>query len=284
MKTKIILLMIALAAGVGRGKGAEREDTVVTFQSPKSLVIVENPEGVTAEVTDAFGDVYSYTTETGGNWTAKSTSRFNRISCGCCNGWSLICGGLTFGFVATPGQGPSKSPDMGKSMEIGWLNVIGVEKQLPQNWTISLGVGLDWRNYRSTKGVVYEVIDDHVYISDEKLEGYRYSRIKVFSVQFPLLVNKTFRKYGSLRPGISFGSIFNANPHGSVQTSWRDEEGKKRKYYTASISQRKFTIDLYGQLTLGSFGVYARYSPYKLLTGKGTPDYHSFSAGVILFY
>ena len=278
----IIYTLLFLAAAL-QVAAAEKGDTVTKYYDARNLTIIENEEGVKVEVTDADGETTYFNNASKGDGHSKITSGFNRIKVGCCDRWDLVCGGLNFGFVTTPGTSSAASPDMGKSMEIGWLNIIGVERRLPQNWRWSLGVGIDWRNYRSTSGLVFATEDRHVNLSDEEIEGYRFSRIKIFSLQFPLLMTKKFKKRSGLSPSISFGPIFNLNPHGSVKTSWKDEKGKNRYISTDKIGQRKFTIDLYGQLTLSEMGVYVRYTPYKILTGAVAPDYRSLSVGIILF-
>ena len=61
-------------------------------------------------------------------------------------GWNITSGGLAFGFV----DGISTEADvkMGKSFEISWLNVIGAKYNTGHGQRISVGVGLDWKNYK----------------------------------------------------------------------------------------------------------------------------------------
>lgn len=283
MKNRILLLIFIILASPG-AFAEETRDTVVRYDFARSLTIAENEDGVTVEVIENDGKVTVFDNHTSGDRLIRSTSRFNRISCGCCGRWHLTCGGLNFGFVYAPGTSADHRPDMGKSMEIGWLNIIGLERRLTRSWNMSLGIGIDWRNYRSTTGLLFNPDEGHISISDEAPDGYRFSRIKIFSVQFPLLFTKTFRRTSGLSPAIGFGPIFNCNPHASVKTSWRDEKGKNRSISSDNVGQRKFTIDIYGHLSFGSFGIYARYSPYRILTGASSPDYRTLSAGVILFY
>lgn len=61
-------------------------------------------------------------------------------------GWNITSGGLAFGFV----DGISTEADVkiGKSFEISWLNVIGAKYNTGHGQRISVGVGLDWKNYK----------------------------------------------------------------------------------------------------------------------------------------
>lgn len=254
------------------------------YDYPRSVIIVEGADGTSVEVIDNSGSVNKVNCRGEGDNYIRSSSRFNRVGTDCCGNWDIVSNGLCFGFVATPGSPSALSPDMGKSMEIGWLNIIAMERQLYRGWAMSLGIGIDWRNYRSTKGLVYESTGGHTEPGANDKPWYRFSRIKIFSLQFPLLWTKNFKKRSGMTPAIGFGTIFNLNTHGSVKTSWRDENGKKRNAVSNDIGQRIFTIDIYGQIRLGDVGVYVRYSPYKILTGQTPFDYRPLSVGVSLFY
>ncbi len=283
MRTVITIFSILL--GVSLAYAVEWGDTVTyRYEEPESLTIIEGADKVSVEVIDQEGFPRGFAYQGGGNKLVKSSTRYNRFRADCCGGWDVTTNGLYFGFICTPGTSASLSPDMGKSMEIGWLNIIAVERRLGMGWRMSLGVGIDWRNYRSTQGLVFESEGGNVKVSDNPMEGYRFSRIKIFSVQFPLLWTKTFKRRSGLQPGLGFGAIFNCNAHGSVKTSWKDERGKNRSITSDNIGQRKFTIDLYGELRLSDVGVYVRYSPYKILTGTQVLDYRPLSVGVSLFY
>lgn len=61
-------------------------------------------------------------------------------------GWNITSGGLAFGFV--DGRSTEADVKMGKSFEISWLNVIGAKYNTGHGQRISVGVGLDWKNYK----------------------------------------------------------------------------------------------------------------------------------------
>lgn len=279
---KLILLFLLLYTGVSFG--TTTSDTVLNFNNPKSVIISENPDGVNVDIRDAYGNNIKIGCSGTGDRVVRSSKRFNRISTDCCGNWSLTSNGLYFGFVSTPGSPAAYSPDMGKSLEFGWLNILAFERKLPKNWRVSFGIGIDWRNYRSTRGLVYEMEDGHASASPIPMPGYKSSRIKIFSLQFPLLWHKRFRKTGGMYPGLSFGAIFNYNTGGSMKTTWRAEDGASCKFSTGHIGQREFTIDLFGSVKMGCIGIYARYSPYKILMNSSVLDYRPLSVGFMLFY
>ena len=278
---KKIIFLISLFLFSVTAIASESPDTIVTHNNAREIIIIENSNGVKAVVMERDGSVYDYVSQ-GGDKVVTGSSSFNRIRCSS-SGWSFVSGGLTFGFVATPGTPSSLSPDMGKSMEIGWLNLIGMERRLNAGWAMSLGMGIDWRNFRSTSGLLYQA--EGGFTEAERIDpaGYRFSRIKVFSLQFPLLFSKTFGGHG-MRPGLAFGPIFNFNTHASVKSSLFDEQGKRFTKSSSDIGRRAFTVDIYGQLSLGPVGIYARYSPLTILKNPGVLDYHPLSVGVVLFH
>lgn len=282
---KILISLLVVILGISSCYGYEYRDTVgIYYEHPQALIISEGQDEVSVEIIDNEGLHRGFSYPAGGNKLEKSSRGYNRFRADCCGHWDVTTNGLYFGFICTPGTASSLSPDMGKSLEIGWLNILGIERRLEMGWRMSFGVGIDWRNYRSTQGLVYEGEKGKVTVTDDTMEGYRFSRIKIFSVQFPLLWTKTFKRRNGLRPGLGFGAIFNCNAHGSVKTSWKDEGGKNRNISSDNIGQRRFTIDIYGQLRLGDVGVYVRYSPYKILTRTQLLDYRPLSVGVSLFY
>lgn len=281
MKKTILSIIMAAFAAIG-AVAQTPADTVFKFSDPLSVTISENAGGVTVSVldSDTVRTVISRGTSESG--TRRSRQQYNRISAG--HNWDVVSGGIMLGFNSTPSA--DFAPEMGKSLEIGWLRIVALQRRFRHGWNLSLGVGIDWRNYRSTTGTMY--VADGGKISASAFSpgtDYRFSRIKIFSLQFPLLATKYFgRSSLGYRPSFSFGPVFNWNSHGSVLNSWRDADGTVYKTSDKHIGQRKFTIDLMAQLSMGPVGVYVRYSPYKVLTGATAPDFHSLSAGFSFFY
>lgn len=172
---------------------------------------------------------------------------------------------------------------MGKSFEISWLNILAAQATNRFGNSFSLGVGINWRNYRTTLDNCFTVTDG-VVGTGQYPEGVepRLSRIKIFSVQFPLLYSQRL-PFGIWRERmlLRFGPIFNLNSHASVLTAWHD--GKHSSEYKVNgINVRPFTIDLFASLHVCDFvSLYARYSPYYALTGHHSLNFHQFSTGVL---
>lgn len=275
---KTFLAIIATTAAMVCG-AVNSNDTVYRFSNPERVLISESREGVEVKIIDDNSVKHKFERHGEGNFVRRSSQTYKFLPGG--DKWNMIIGGFTLGFVTTPGAGDDVSPEGGRSLELGILNALGFEYKPSKHFGISFGIGFDWRNYRSTKGILYEPVDGKIRVSQFP-EGvdYRFSRLKVFSIQFPLLIGWDCGRIASgLNPNISFGPVFCVNTHGSVKSSWREEGGKTSTFSSNSIGQRKFTIDFIANFSLGCVGVYVRYSPYKTLTGAEAPDLRPLSAG-----
>ena len=116
----------------------------------------------------------------------------------------------------------------------------------------------------------------------------RLSRIKIFSVQFPLLYRQSlpFGLFGTKRDKMSIrlGPIFNLNSHASVLSAWREGDVKS-EYKVNGINLRPFTIDLFASLHVWDFcSIYVRYSPYHALTGHNKLNFHQLSTGLMFMW
>ena len=144
--------------------------------------------------------------------------------------------------------------------------------------TVSLGFGIDWKNYRMTGDTRFtKAPDGNVVIEKYPLEvSPDFSRIKVFS----LTTNLGFVHSFDDDFWIGFGPVVNFNVYGSIKTEYTmygDEIEKVEK----SIRQRPITIDW--MLRLGLFGVplYLKYSNEDVLKDGGV-KFRSLSFGLYM--
>ncbi|MDE7472202.1 MAG: hypothetical protein K2M68_01305 [Muribaculaceae bacterium] len=197
--------------------------------------------------------------------------------------WDAISGGFNIGLVNAVGQPADLGMRWSKSFEISWLNTLGV-RYTYRSLSVSLGLGLDWRNYKITG-------NDHYMVSPapgeidfvEAPDGARSlsSRIKVFSLGLPLL-------YTQRIPGTTLaftaGAILNFNTHASLRSTYESADNRHIEEYSEGIGKRNVTYDLYGAITFyRGNGLYIRYSPQSVLKGSKVPQFHPLSIGVTLF-
>ena len=144
--------------------------------------------------------------------------------------------------------------------------------------TVSLGVGIDWKNYRMTGDTRFVKAPDGNVTTD----GYPlqvspgFSRIKIFSITANLGYIHTFDK----NFWVGFGPVVNFNVFGSMLTEY-SMYGDDIKRLDRNIRQRPITIDW--MLRLGVFGIpfYLKYSPNYVLKDGGV-KFRSLSFGLYL--
>lgn len=287
----LCIVLNAAIASADNNSATPNNSNNITILGAKSVVITENANGLKAVVeTDNDSLVFEQSYQPNATVVSHLSSSGFSLSGGqrknikeSSVSWEMISNGIGFGFCSAPGAPDEAGIEMGKSFEISWLNILAAQATNRFGNSFSLGVGINWRNYRTTLENCFTVNDGQVNIGQypEGAEP-RLSRIKIFSVQFPLLYGQRlpfgiYKEHMVLR----FGPIFNLNSHASVLTAWHDDK-RSSEYKVNGINVRPFTIDLFASLHVCSFvSLYARYSPYYALTGHHGPNFHQFSTGLL---
>lgn len=193
--------------------------------------------------------------------------------------WNLVSGGFGFGFVTPVDCKPDFDASMGRSYELTWAMVLGVSMRHGHH-SVRAGLGFDWRNY-VTKGDRFFFKDDET-ISllpyDEEMTGRR-SRIKVFSLQLPVLYGISFGRRNHW--GIELGPVINFNTGGSIKTQYK-MDGTSVSLKTGHIGQRPVTVDIMATVHYKAIGLYARYAPMNVLKSSTGLDFRSFSTGIMI--
>ncbi len=160
--------------------------------------------------------------------------------------WGVSMLGVCVGLTNPLGQGSPEGLQWSKSFEISWLSCINVYYSFGRS-DISFGLGFDWRNYKATTAGRRLVANDNKGIEwGEYPEGVtpKYSRLKVFSLQVPVLYRWSIPK-SSLN--LRIGPVLNFNTYASLLTVWDDPDGHKMEDFTKAISPRRFTVDFFGE-------------------------------------
>ena len=143
---------------------------------------------------------------------------------------------------------------------------------------ISLGLGIDWRNYRMTDDMHFtKGPDGNVTVEKMPLEFEpKFSRIKVFSLTATLRYEHDFGDGFA----IGFGPIFNYNAYASIKTRYK-LLGDKLQHNEKKIRQRPFTIDWMLNMRIAGFPFYVKYSNDDVLKDGGV-KFRSLSFGLYL--
>lgn len=186
---------------------------------------------------------------------------------------------LGFGWVSALGTPEEMEVSMGSSWEIFWT-ILQWEYRCcgsPGRW--SVGLGLDWRNYRMTGPQRFVKGTD----GDIRLEAYpegavpQFSRVKVFSLQMPVLYRHSLGKQFS----VGIGPVFNLNTHSSLKTRYKID-GKKYKDTHNNAHAVPLTVDFMGIIGTPVANVYVKYSPCNVLKTAHAPKFQSLSLGIYL--
>lgn len=188
--------------------------------------------------------------------------------------------GFGFGLVNAVDASDGMDVDMGASYELSMDHLLRFNYNLLPTTSVSMGFGMTWRNYRMTGHARFIKEDNHLVLGSYP-EGadIKFSRLKVFSLTIPFMINQALSK----NVVFSIGPVINFNTHASLKTRYI-LNGEKVKETDKNIHQNKMTIDLMAKLRFKSIGIYAKYSPSDMLNTEFGPKFRSLSTGITLFY
>lgn len=201
--------------------------------------------------------------------------------------WSITSNNLGFGLISAQKAPRCMGLEMGKSWEISWLDMLAVEYRPIRYGTLIMGVGMDWRNFKTSDGsarfysdggnVTYGPFQDGVTPVNSRLKvttlGLSLRWRQSTGVRFP---------WGG-RMNFEAGAIFNLTTHASLKTRWKDADGNEVEEYNKGLNYRRFTVDLYGRVAFCRWAsVYVRYSPMSVLRKGGSPEFYPLSTGIML--
>ena len=292
MKTLIILAM-GIWAGSMSCLAQTSQDTTIVVNNAKKITIeksrnsmavkvegtADNPDYFYSQTMEVDSSAAVITTEKNADWdftipfvNKKSSPRRYYMT------ESLTSIGI--GMVNALHAPDDLNVDMGASYELSVDNLLKFRYNLLPTTSVSLGAGMSWRNYRMT-GHTRFVKEGNNIVLDNYTEGadIKFSRLKIFSITVPFMVNQAIGRKAVL----SLGPVVNINTYGSLKTRYvlNDEKIKEQ---SKNIRQNSATIDFMAKLRLGEIGVYAKYSPSDVLNSAFGPEFNSFSTGVCWFF
>lgn len=193
---------------------------------------------------------------------------------------NLCVGGFGFGVVNAIETSEGMDMDMGASYEFSLDHLLRFNYNVLPATSVSMGFGMTWRNYRMTGRTRFIKEGDKLVLGAYP-EGsdIKFSRLKVFSLTVPFMINQSLGR----KVVFSVGPVVNFNTHASLKTRYT-LNGEKVKEKNNNIHQNRMTVDLMAKLRFNSLGVYAKYSPSDMLNTDFGPKFRSFSAGITLFY
>ena len=143
---------------------------------------------------------------------------------------------------------------------------------------LSIGVGLNWKNYRMTDRNRFIPEGNDIIIGPyPERAAIEFSRLKVFSWTVPMLMSYQFHDWLRLR----LGPVVNINTHASLKTRY-SLEGKGKKETHNLQHYNRLTVDLMGAVCIKGLAYYVKYSPCDVLDVDYAPSFKGISTGLIL--
>lgn len=294
MKTKTLLLTLVLAAFCPAAMAQEESADTVVVLHPQRVTVTSTANSMSVDI-EGSQDNPDYrfsksqtTTSDGLRISSESTSDFDfklpftkshekghrRIEMN-------IAAAMSFGLVSGLNTPEGLDINMGQSFEITWHCANIMLKGVSNRWEFSTGAWLNWKNFRMT-GYNRFVTDNNAVVLAPYPDGsvIRFSRIHLFSWQFPLLADYRIDRHFHT----TFGCLFNLNSHGSLKTRYR-LDGENYKDIDGSIHLKNFTVDFIAMLDYRrTIGLYVKYSPYRVLDAGFGPRFSSISTGITLLW
>lgn len=238
-------------------------DTVIKFNRPAKVVIVE--EGKSVKPCHMEGDGLSYNI---------ANTRHGQ--------WNLVTGGLGFGLNGAINQPEGTGLQMGKSFEVMWLKTLAAEYKF-NNHAVSAGIGLDWKNFKMTGDPyrMYKEFSDGIGVAPYPETAIPLnSTLKIFSLDIPVLYSYDLPRY-DLK--FTAGPILNFNTHSSLKTNYINAEGNKVTEFEKGLDLNVVTFELFGSVSWKCLGLYLKGQPIKSLKNPSTVNFNPFTVGVIFF-
>ncbi len=257
----------------------------VTIEQNDSILGIEiegkedNPRFYYSQRREVRGNAAVITQEKSGVWDfnvpfskKKKTQRSHY--------YAFEMGAPSIGWVSALNAPEGMDVDMGASYELMWDKMLNwVYYPTKGNFSFSMGLGLNWKNFRMTGRTRFIKEVDNLVLSDYP-EGadIQFSRIKVFSLMVPLMYNQ--RIYRNI--SFSVGPVLNFNTYASLKTRYK-LDGEKTKEMDKNLHQSPVTIDLMARFSFRVVGLYVKYSPCNVLHTDFGPKFNALSAGITLF-
>ena len=263
-------------------------------------IVVEKPQKVTIVTTDSLQHILVEGKENNPDYTYSNTLQIvdsNYVSTSSINKGDFTIGfkwpyqqeransaAYTFdvvthwamGYVNGPGMPKPADLNMGNSAEL-WFILDTEWRPWKNRHVFSLGVGADWRNYRMEGNFRFMKDAEDRNVIGKLPEGAepKFSRVKVFSLNFPFRYH-----YRTKHFGFSLGPVININSYASVKTRYK-LNGNKYKEKEKNIHPTPITLDFMGTITTPIVNFYVKYSPCNVLQADYGLTFRSFSIGVI---
>lgn len=196
-------------------------------------------------------------------------------------------GDFHIGFVQAIDAPKAMDIDMGSSIEVGFTPLTYRWYTRNRKQYFSMGLGVNWRNFRMTGRSRFDKdTNANLIISPypEEVSEIGSSRIKVFSISVPF----TYAFHLGNQWKVGFSATLNFNTFASIETQYRIVDTELVPNETvvhhvkegdSHIHHQPVSVDFGVLLNWRWLGVYAKYSPCKVLNTDFGPSFTPLTVG-----
>jgi len=160
-----------------------------------------------------------------------------------------------------------------------------IEKIVPiigNNVGITTGLGLNWRNYHLDNNT-HLIENRGVTIVDNTGTDYTFSRLRVFSITVPVLLEFQHKLGTKHDFFVSAGIVGGVNTSSTYRIKYTEPDGdKENRVESKGLNIAPLTLDYMAQIGYGSWSVFAKYSPFDLFQSQKGPKVKAVSLGATL--
>lgn len=266
MKQLLSLLFLIIPA---LSQAADNDTLVIN--RPQKVTIITNDSLLNIKVKGREGDndyVYEETAHmVGSNFVRERSDNGNnlpKVPIGKDDDSKMdLTAHLGFGFILPQKVSSGMDYSFGQSGEIFFTPLVfDLYMNKTKGDLISLGFGLDWRDYRMKNDVRFIKGQDGKVALGSYPQGAKpkFSRILVFGLSMPLIYQHQFNKHW----GFGLGPVFNWNTYATIKTKYK-MDGGTHEFKEKKINQQKFTIDAMVMLSNPVLDLYMKYCPMDVL-------------------
>jgi hypothetical protein len=148
---------------------------------------------------------------------------------------------------------------------------------------ITTGLGIMWRNYYLANEDVYEKVDGLTTIASGNPDfHYKYSRLHTVHLTMPVLIEFQPIHYLKRMPYLSAGVVGNIKTCSYTKTKYTNAEGGTVRNKEKGVNVPPISLDYMAKAGIGSWSVYAKYSPFSIFEKDKGPHVHHTSIGLMI--
>lgn len=156
-----------------------------------------------------------------------------------------------------------------------FVNIMELGIRPSKSIMIALGVDYDLDQYRLNKNHVWGEDADIMNLDMASFARKDYSRLNVHKFAIPLSV-----EFRAGKSAFRLGAAGEYNLPAVVKTKGVTQSGASEKEKEKITSIKQFSYSVFGAISYGGFGVYARYTPMQVFGGN--PTTQTFTVGAVL--